>query len=146
MWDLWQHILLGIVVGLCASDNTFWVLLLAWGASDNTLYWALLWVMRGFEKHTLLCIMGLMWGAFINGFKIIYLIKIIENSNCRFPYLLRNCWNQITCHCFPVSQLTSTNEPQSDKSHIHKLAPSPNRPEDGYMLHCSCIYFGKRLV
>jgi hypothetical protein len=31
-----QHILLGIVVGL-------------WWATDNTLYWVLLWVMRGFR-------------------------------------------------------------------------------------------------
>jgi hypothetical protein len=43
----------------------------------NTLYWSSL---------------GLMWGAFINGFKIIlFLNNSREKLKCRFPYLLRNC-------------------------------------------------------
>jgi hypothetical protein len=53
-----KHTLLGIVVGLWgASDNTlYWVGLLC-NVSGNALYWASL---------------GLMWAAFINGFKIIF--------------------------------------------------------------------------
>jgi hypothetical protein len=37
-----------------------------------------------------------------------------------------------------VSQLTSTNVPQSDKSHIHKLAPSP-KPSGGRVYASICI-------
>jgi hypothetical protein len=81
---------MGIFVGLFgASGNTrYWLLLLVYEGprtthftgyccglcegSDNTLYRASL---------------GLMWAAFINGFKIIFKKKkIVEKSKCRFPY------------------------------------------------------------
>jgi hypothetical protein len=46
MWGLWQQTLLGIVVGLCSSGNTLLGIAFSLcGTSDNTLYWALLWVM-----------------------------------------------------------------------------------------------------
>jgi hypothetical protein len=37
-----------------------------------------------------------------------------------------------------VSQLTSTNMPQSDKSHIHRLAPSP-KPCGGWVYASSTL-------
>jgi hypothetical protein len=73
-----------------------------------------------------------MWGAF----KIIPFLNNSRKVEVSVPYLLRNCWseypltNKITWYCFPISQLTSTNVPQSDKSHIHKLSPSP-KPSGG---------------
>jgi hypothetical protein len=54
----WQHTLLAIAVGFRV-------------ASDNTLYWVLLWAMRGFGQHTLLGNIRSDVGTFINGFKII---------------------------------------------------------------------------
>jgi hypothetical protein len=131
------HVLGTVVVNLRgASGNTpYWVLLLVYVgycfwlccASSNTLYWLLLvyeghrtthftgycyglWEVSGSTHYW--ASLGLMWGAFFR--------------NCFSEYPLTN---KITWHCFPVSQLTSTNVPQSDKSHIHKFAPSPYRPE-----------------
>jgi hypothetical protein len=122
----------------CASGNTlYWLLLLAyegprtthfagyccglWEVLGNTHYWASL---------------GLIWCAFINGFKIILFLNNIRNVTFLLspPKLLKriSLHKQNHMHCFPVSQLTSTNVPQSDKSHIHKFLPFPNRPEDGY--------------
>jgi hypothetical protein len=85
MCDLRQHTLLRIVVALR-------------GASDNTLYWVLLWVMRGFGQHTLLGIIRSdVARAFINGFKIIlFLNKLLVEKSNRFPYLLRSGYPLIT--------------------------------------------------
>jgi hypothetical protein len=66
MWPLGQHALLGIA-GLCAvlllvmlrlgQLHTLLAIVVGlWVASDNTLYWVLLWDMRGFGQHTLLAI------------------------------------------------------------------------------------------
>jgi hypothetical protein len=132
---LGQHTLLGIVVGLCgASGNTlYWVLLLLGlcRASGNTLYWVLLfglcgplathitgyccWFMWVLGRHTLL---GIVVGLHISS-------ETAEANNTLI--------NKIMCHysLFPLfivslASLTSyTNLPQSDKSHIHKLAHSP---------------------
>jgi hypothetical protein len=46
-----------------------------------------------------------MWGAFINGFKIIFLNIIVEKSKCRFPYLLRTAEaipSQTNSHCMAL--------------------------------------------
>jgi hypothetical protein len=83
MWHLGQHILLGIVVGLGLCG----VLLLVMLRLGNTHYWLLLLVYEGplpthFTEYCCgLCevsgntlywaSLGLMWAAFINGFKII---------------------------------------------------------------------------
>jgi hypothetical protein len=45
-------------------------------------------------------------------------------------------------HCFPVSQLTSTNVPQSDNIIFTNLDLPPNCPEDGYMLVMSGLPLG----
>jgi hypothetical protein len=120
---LGQHTLLAIVVGL-------------WGATDNTLYWVLLWAMRGFGQHTVLDIIRYDVGRLINGLKIIFLKIIVEKSKCRFPYAEPNIPSQrkshVTASRFP--KLTSTNVPQFGKSHIHNLHLPPNRPDDGFVL------------
>jgi hypothetical protein len=111
----------------------------------------LLWVMRSFGQHTLLGIIRSDVGR---------LHQWVQNnpfwSNSRKvdvsvsvspPKLLKRISPHKQNHMtlFPVSQLNSTNMPQSDKSHIHKLAPFPNRPEDGYMLVWYNIVNGYRV-
>jgi hypothetical protein len=103
MWDLRQHTLLDIFVGYVAPRATHFTGYCCWftGASGNTLYCVFLWVMQGFGQHTSL---GLMWGAFINGFKIILFLIIVEKSKCRFPYLLQNKQNHMALlSCFPIN-------------------------------------------
>jgi hypothetical protein len=90
MWDLGQHTLLGIVVGYVVSRATHF--------TDYC------WLTRGLGKHSLLGIVvsyvrfwathftghhrSDMWGAFINGFKIINNSRKVDVS---VSYLLRNC-------------------------------------------------------
>jgi hypothetical protein len=155
--------LLGIAVGLCgASGNTlYWVLLLVmlrlgqhtllaivvglWGASDNTLYWVLLWVMRGFGHHTVVGIIRSDVGrlhqwvqnnSFLNKSRKVGFRISSEIAEANIPHK----HNHIAL--FPcLLILTSTNVSQSDKSHIHKLAPSP-KPSGGreYAI-VNCINF-----
>jgi hypothetical protein len=94
MWDLGQQTLLGIVVGYVAPRATHF-----------TDYCC--WLTRGLGQHTLLDIAVAyarflathftghhrsdMWGASINGFKIIPFLRNSRKVEVSVSYLLRNC-------------------------------------------------------
>jgi hypothetical protein len=153
MLNVGQHTLQGIVVGYVAPRATHFTDYCCWftrGLGRHTLLGIVVGYARFWATHFTGHHKSDIWGAFIDGFKIIPFLNNSRKVEVSVPYLLRNCWseypltNQITWHCFPVSQLTSTNVPQSDKSHIHKLAPSP-KPSGGrvyasYQYWCSNIY------
>jgi hypothetical protein len=121
MLRLWQHTLLAIVVGLR-------------GASDNTLCWVLLWVMRGFGQHTLLGIIRSDVGCLPQWVqnnplkKIIYSRKVEVSVSVSPPKLLKRIsphkqnhmallYKRATIRQIPIRQ----NPAAKDIVHAHHL-------------------------
>jgi hypothetical protein len=120
MWGLGQDTLLAIVVGLR-------------GLGQHTLLGIVVGYARFWATHFILGIIRSDVGRLHQWVqKNPFFSRKVEVSVSVSPKLLK----QISPHkqnhmalCFPVSQL-ATNVPQSDKSHIHKLSPSP-KPSGG---------------
>jgi hypothetical protein len=86
MLRLGQHTLLAIVVGMR-------------GASDNTLDWVLLWVMRGFGQQTLVGIIRYDVGRLHQWVQNNPFLNNIssETAEANIPSQTESSW-----HCFPV--------------------------------------------
>jgi hypothetical protein len=129
MWDFAQHTLLAIVAGLR-------------GASDNTLYWVLLWVTRGFGQHTLLGIirsdvghLHLSMGSTYNLFFINNSRKVEVSVSVSPPKLLKRISphkqnHMVLLSCFPINQPLQTCHNATNLIFTNLHLP-PNRPEDG---------------